>query len=111
MVLLDWSRLRGYCTRDLITVPKPLGNGTVVPGLCLVVFALTDGGNASGGWRTLRILVTFTIGGLFVSAAVYVEGWVSKRPLLSAELFRTKYMRRIAFALLCPYDVFGLILF
>lgn len=106
-----------------ITIPKSLGVGqsdvhmdwyglaTIVPGLCLTIYALTDAGGAIDGWHTPYIYVTFIVGGLFLCGAVYVEGWVSTQPLLPGELFRTKYMWRITFALLCTYGVFGLILF
>ncbi|KAF4956039.1 hypothetical protein FSARC_11691 [Fusarium sarcochroum] len=107
----------------ILTVPKTFGHGnsmirmdwyglfTVVPGLCLIIFALTDGGHAPDGWRSPRIYTTFTVGALLLLAAVYIEGWVSKQPLLPAELFQVKYMRRITFGLLCTYGVFGLFLF
>lgn len=106
-----------------LTVPKTFGTGdptvrmdwygliTIVPGLCLTIFALTDGGHAPHAWNTAYIYTTFVVGGLFICAAVYVEGWCSEQPLLPGELFRTRYMRRITFALLCAYGVFGLILF
>ncbi|SCO92129.1 related to multidrug resistance protein [Fusarium oxysporum] len=107
----------------LLTVPKKFGHGnanvhmdwygllTIVPGLCLVIYSLTDGGHAPEGWRSPRIYATFVAGALLLSAAVYVEGWVAKDPLLPPHLFRVKYMRRITFGLLCTYGVFGLFLF
>lgn len=87
------------------------GVGTIVPGLVLVVFAFTDGGNAPNGWRTPYIYVTLIIGILFLCAAVYVEGCVSSQPLLPAEIFKPKYMKRLIAALFCAYGVFGLFLF
>ncbi|WKT52427.1 Major facilitator superfamily [Fusarium oxysporum f. sp. vasinfectum] len=107
----------------LLTVPKKFGHGnanvhmdwygllTIVPGLCLVIYSLTDGGHAPEGWRSPRIYATFVAGALLLLAAVYVEGWVAKDPLLPPHLFRVKYMRRITFGLLCTYGVFGLFLF
>ncbi|XXH01264.1 carbonyl reductase (NADPH-dependent) ari1 [Hypoxylon texense] len=83
---------------------------TIVPGLLLVVYALTDGGNAPDGWRTPYIYVTFIVGGLLLCAAVYVEGWVSAQPLLSAELFRAKYMKRVSAYLFCGFGVFSIFL-
>ncbi|RYP12606.1 hypothetical protein DL765_007237 [Monosporascus sp. GIB2] len=106
-----------------LTIPGHLGDGdrnvrmdwwglcTVVPGLMLVVFALTDGGHAPDGWRTPYIFVTFTVGVLFLCVSVYVQGWVSAAPLLPAELFRPKYMKRLNVALFCSYGVFGIFLF
>jgi MFS family permease len=84
---------------------------TIVPGLILVVYAFTDGGNAPDGWRTPYIYVTLVVGVLLLCTAVYVQGWVSENPLLPAELFRPKYMKRLSLALFCAYGVFGLFLF
>lgn len=105
------------------TIPRNLGDAdhsvtmdwwgvtTIVPGVALVIFAFTDGGHAPDGWRTPYIYVTLIIGVLFLCAAVYVEGWVSKNPLLPAELFHPKYMKRLSLSLFCAYGVFGLYLF
>lgn len=84
---------------------------TIVPGLILVVFAFTQGSNAPDGWQTPYIYVTLIIGGLLLCAAVYVQGWVSSQPLLPAEIFRPKYIKRLFLALFCAYGVFGLFLF
>lgn len=88
-----------------------LGLCTIVPGLALIVFALMDGGHAPNGWRTPYIYVTFIVGVLFLAAAVYVQGWVAKNPLLPSELFKPKYMKRLVASLFCTYGVFGLFLF
>ncbi|KAI6082195.1 MFS general substrate transporter [Hypoxylon rubiginosum] len=87
------------------------GMCTIVPGLLLVVYALTDGGNAPDGWRTPYIYVTFIVGMLLLCAAVYVEGWVSAQPLLPADLFRAKYMKRVSAFLFCGFGVFSIFLF
>ncbi|KAK1251247.1 hypothetical protein MKX07_005802 [Trichoderma sp. CBMAI-0711] len=87
------------------------GTCTIVPGLVLVVYAFTDGGHAPRGWQTPYIYVTFLIGVLFLVAGVYTQGWVSSQPLLPADLFRPKYMKRLSLALFCLYGVFGLYLF
>ncbi|KAL1836255.1 hypothetical protein VTJ49DRAFT_5386 [Mycothermus thermophilus] len=84
---------------------------TVVPGLILTTFAITEGGHAPQGWRTPYILVTFLLGILFIAAAVYVEGWVAKQPLLPFDLFKPKYMARLSVALLFAYGTFGIYLF
>lgn len=88
-----------------------LGVGTIVPGLALVVFAFTQGGQAPQGWRTPYIYVTLALGLLFLAAAVYVQGWVSAQPLLPAALFKPKYMKRLCVVLFCSYGMFGLFLF
>ncbi|KAF4460916.1 hypothetical protein FALBO_12299 [Fusarium albosuccineum] len=87
------------------------GTLTIVPGLTLVVYALTDGGNAPNGWKTPYIYVTLIIGVLCLALAVYIEGWWAKQPLLPAEVFRPKYMGRLTVALFFSYGTFGLFLF
>ncbi|KAK7402879.1 hypothetical protein QQX98_011364 [Neonectria punicea] len=103
-----------------LTIPAHLGDAnpdvrmdwwglcTIVPGLALVVFALTDGGHAPDGWRTPYIYVTFVFGFLLLCGAVYVEGWVSAQPLFPPELFRPKYMKRLVASLFLSYGIFGL---
>jgi MFS family permease len=88
-----------------------LGLVTIVPGLILVVFAFTQGSNAPQGWSTPYVYITLIIGGLLLCAAVYVQGWVSAQPLLPAEIFRPRYIKRLFLALFCAYGVFGLFLF
>lgn len=88
-----------------------LGAVTIVPGLALVVFAFTDGGQAPQGWKTPYIYVTLVLGLLFLAGAVYTQGWVSAQPLLPADLFRPKYMKRLCVVLFCSYGTFGLFLF
>ncbi|KAM0427863.1 hypothetical protein ACHAPT_007322 [Fusarium lateritium] len=104
-----------------LSIPSTLGDSnpnvkmdwggllTIVPGLSLLVYALNDGGHAPNGWRTPYIIVTYVLGMLLLVAAVYVEGWVSEQPLLPAELFRPKYMKRLVACLFIEYGVFGLI--
>ena len=48
---------------------------TVVPGLVLVIFALTDGSHAPQGWATPYIPATFILGCIFLCAFIYIEGW------------------------------------
>ncbi|KAI1340628.1 major facilitator superfamily domain-containing protein [Xylariaceae sp. FL0016] len=88
-----------------------LGAATIVPGLVLVVYALTDGGSAPDGWRTPYIYVTFVIGGLLLCTSVYIEGWVAAQPLLPSDVFRPKGMTRLLFGLFCAYGVIGLFMF
>ncbi|KAJ4129291.1 hypothetical protein NW768_007827 [Fusarium equiseti] len=66
-----------------------LGTATVIPGLSLVVFALTDGGNAPQGWRTPYVYVTLIIGILCLALFVYIEGWRASQHLMPAEVFKT----------------------
>ncbi|KAI1184746.1 major facilitator superfamily-domain-containing protein [Nemania serpens] len=107
----------------LLTIPRDLGDHdegasmdwwglvTVVPGLVLVVYAFSDGGHAPDGWRSPYIYVTLIVGVLFLCAFVFVEGWVASQPLLPAEVFKPKYMRRLCTGLFCSYGIFGLFLF
>ncbi|KAI2622056.1 major facilitator superfamily-domain-containing protein [Xylaria nigripes] len=107
----------------LTTIPQDLGDQdksaimdwwglvTVVPGLSLVVYAFSDGGHVSGGWRNPSIYVTLIVGVLLLCVFVYIEGWVAAQPLLPSELFKPKYMKRLCVGLFCTYGVFGLFLF
>jgi MFS family permease len=104
------------------SIPSCLGKGdpnahtdwwgtlTIVPGLALVCFAITEGGHAPDSWATPYIFVTFIVGCLLLFAAVYTQGWVSEQPLLPAELFRPKYMKRILASIFCSFGIFGLFL-
>jgi MFS family permease len=87
------------------------GTATVVPGLVLVVFALTDGSHAPQGWATPYIPVTFVLGWIFLAAFVYVEGWVADQPLLPGDMFSVKGMKPLALALFFQYGTFGIFLF
>lgn len=88
-----------------------LGVFTIVPGLMLVVFAITDSSHAPEGWKTSYIYVTFLLGCLFLGGAIYVEGWIAKMPLLPFDLFKVKHMKALAVALFFSYGVFGIYLF
>jgi MFS family permease len=88
-----------------------LGAALIVPGLSLVVFALTDSSHAPAHWDTPYICITFVLGSLCLSAAFYVEGWVAEMPLLPFEIFKIKHMKPLALSLFFSYGVFGLYLF
>jgi MFS family permease len=88
-----------------------LGTATVVPGLVLIIFALTDGSHAPQGWATPYIPITFVIGWLFIFAFVYIEGWVAAQPLLPPDMFNVKGMKPLAVALFFQYGTFGIFLF
>ncbi|SPO05254.1 related to multidrug resistance protein [Cephalotrichum gorgonifer] len=87
------------------------GTLTIVPGLVLVVYALTDSSSAPNGWKSPYIIATLILGVLFLCAAVYLQGWVCSNPLLPADLFRPKYMKRMVFSLFLVYGAFGVWLF
>ncbi|GME22039.1 Efflux pump antibiotic resistance protein [Neofusicoccum parvum] len=84
---------------------------TIVPGLLLVVFAITDSSHAPQRWATPYIIVTFVIGVLCLCAAFYVEGWVADTPLLPFDLFEPKSMKPLIIGLFFSYGVFGIFLF
>ena len=88
-----------------------LGFLNIVPGLILVVFVITDSSHAPDGWRTPYVYVTFVLGALFLSVAVYVEGWIAKIPLVPFDLFQVKHMKPLVVALFFAYGVFGISLF
>ena len=87
------------------------GVGTIVPGLMLLNFAITDGAHAPLGWKTPYIIATAVVGVVFLGAAFYVEGWVAEQPLLPFDLFQPKYMGRLTVSLFFAYGVFGIFLF
>lgn len=84
---------------------------TIVPGLALVILALTSFGHTHDGWRMSYTYAALAVGILLLLCAIYVQGWVSPQPLLPPEIFRTKYMKRLTMALFCSYGVFGIYLF
>lgn len=87
-----------------------LGIFTVVPGLLLVVFAITDSSHTQHGWATPQIYLSFTIGIVFLGAAFYTQGWVAKEPLLPFDLFKVKSMVPLLISLFFSFGVFGIYL-
>ncbi|OAL44521.1 MFS general substrate transporter [Pyrenochaeta sp. DS3sAY3a] len=87
------------------------GTATVIPGLVLVVYALTDGSHAPNGWATPYIPVTFVLGWIFIGAFVYIEAKVAEQPLLPGDMFAVKGMIPLAIALFFMYGTFGIFLF
>ena len=88
-----------------------LGSLTIVPGLLLVVYALTDSSHAPKRWGTPYIYATLILGVLLLCGAVYIEGWVASMPLLPFDLFKVRYMKPLVLSLLLSYGVFGMYLF
>ncbi|KAK1634108.1 major facilitator superfamily transporter [Colletotrichum phormii] len=87
------------------------GAATIVPGLLLVVYAITDSSHAPQGWTSPQILVTLILGVAFLVVAWYVESRVSANPLLPGDLFAPKSMKTLVAALFFAYGTFGLFLF
>ncbi|KAF7563087.1 hypothetical protein G7046_g1016 [Stylonectria norvegica] len=101
----DYRDKRPYTSMDW------WGFSTIVPGLLLIVYALTDSTHAPNGWATPYIIVTLVLGIALLTAAWFVEMRIATNPLLPADLFKPKYMKRLMVALFFSYGTFGLFLF
>ncbi|PHH70251.1 hypothetical protein CDD82_7242 [Ophiocordyceps australis] len=87
------------------------GACTIVPGLMLFIYAITESSSASHGWASPAIVVTLVLGLIFLGAAVYVEGWIAVSPLVPADIFGVPLMKRMLFCLMLSWGVFSLYLF
>jgi MFS family permease len=87
-----------------------LGLCTIVPGLLLVVFAITDSAHTQHGWSAPQIYLSFTIGIIFLGAAFYTQGWMAKAPLLPFDLFKVTSMVPLLISLFFSFGVFGIYL-
>lgn len=83
---------------------------TIVPGLLLVVYAITDSSHSQHGWAAPQIYLTFAFGVLFLVAAFITQGWVSKEPLLPFDLFKVRSMVALLISLFFSFGVFGIYL-
>lgn len=86
------------------------GCATSIPGLMLLVYAITDSPHVAGRWSSPQIIVTFVLGVMFLIGFVYVEGWVSKAPLLPPQMFAPKYTVALYCCLLLNFGNFGIYL-
>lgn len=87
-----------------------LGAGLIVSGLVLVVFAITDSSHAPNGWRTPYVPTLLVVGCILLGGAAFVEGYVSKMPLLPFDIFSVKSMAPLTISLLLNYGVLGIYL-
>ena len=87
-----------------------LGALTITSGLILVVFAITGSSGAPDGWKTPYIIVTLVLGILILGAAVYIEGWIAKSPLLPFDLFNVPYIKPLFVGLFFSYGCLGIFL-
>lgn len=85
-----------------------LGAASIVSGLVLVVFAITESAHAEQRWRTPYIPTLFCVGFILLLVAVYVEGWVAKHPLLPADIFVTPCMIQLIIAMLFLFGSVGI---
>lgn len=81
-----------------------------VAGLVLFVFAITESSHAPQRWRTPYVYICLIAGAIILAAAVYVEGWVAKAPILPADVFRVPYMKPVVIALSLVYGGLGIYL-
>ena len=65
-----------------------LGSATIIAGLVLLVYSITDSSYAPQGWQTPYILVTFLLAFVSLGAAFYIEGWIAEQPLLPFDFFK-----------------------
>ena len=87
-----------------------LGSISIVSGLVLVIFAITDASHATHGWKTPYVYVTLVVGVLFLGIAFYIEGWVATNPLLPFDLFEVPRLPALFVALFFSYGVLGIFL-
>ena len=85
-----------------------LGALTIISGLTLTVFAITESAHAPSGWRTPYIPVCFTLGLLSLFFAAYIEMYISTHPLLPASIFTTPSMTPLLLALFLLYGTWGI---
>ncbi|KAK4507691.1 hypothetical protein PRZ48_001426 [Zasmidium cellare] len=86
------------------------GTITIVSGLILVVFAITDSAHAPNGWASIDILLTFLGGLIILGIAFWIEGWVAEQPLLPFWVFKLKFVRPFVLGLLFAYGTLGIYL-
>lgn len=84
------------------------GAFTIVSGLVLVVFAITQSAHAPSGWRTPYIPVCLALGILSLLAAAYIETRVASQPLLPASIFTIPCMTPLLLALFLLYGTWGI---
>lgn len=113
-----------FCLGSVLTSPRDYdetrrmgvkmdwwGACTIVPGLMLLVFAITGSSAAEKGWMAPHIIITLGLGIVFLVAAVYVEGWVAEAPLIPGDVFRVKHMKRMLACLFLSWGVFSIYLY
>ncbi|KAJ0104021.1 hypothetical protein J7T55_009685 [Diaporthe amygdali] len=87
------------------------GCATSIPGIFLLVYAITESSHVRGGWGSPQIIVTFVLGALLLAGFVYVENRRATHPLLPASIFAPKHMVPLFLYLFLVYGCFGIYLF
>ena len=81
---------------------------TIMSGLTLTIFAITQSAHAPLGWQTPYIPICFTLGLLLLFSAVYIETYISLHPLVPPSTFTTPSMTPLLLALLLLYGTWGI---
>ncbi|KAI9742852.1 MAG: hypothetical protein M1818_003581 [Claussenomyces sp. TS43310] len=81
---------------------------TIISGLTLTVFAITQSAHAPSGWQTPYIPVCFILGLLSLFSAFYIEMYISPHSLLPASIFTTPSMTPLLLALFLLYGTWGI---
>ena len=81
---------------------------TIISGLTLTIFAITESAHSPLGWQTPYIPICFTLGMLSLFSAVYIETYISPQPLVPPSIFTTPSMTPLLFALLLLYGTWGI---
>lgn len=84
------------------------GAVTIISGLVLLVFALTESAHAQLGWKTPYIPALFSLGVVLLLVAMYLQLHVSKDPLLPFSLFKAPALSPLLIALLLLYGGWGI---
>ena len=85
-----------------------LGALTIVSGLVLLVFSITESAHAPNGWRTPYIPTLFCVSIVLLLVSVYIEGWIADVPLLPADMFEVPGMGPLIIALMLLYGTLGI---
>ncbi|KAL9620365.1 MAG: hypothetical protein Q9160_005065 [Pyrenula sp. 1 TL-2023] len=85
-----------------------LGALTIISGLTLTVFAITQSAHAPSGWQTPYIPACFALGLILLLSAIYIEAHVSPQPLLPASIFKTPSMTPLLLAIFLLYGTWAI---
>ena len=84
------------------------GAVTMISGLTLTVFAITQSAHAPAGWRTPYIPVCFALGVISLICAAYLEVYISCQPLLPSSIFTIPSMTPLLFGIFLLYGTWGI---
>ncbi|KAI5803027.1 drug resistance protein [Geopyxis carbonaria] len=86
------------------------GAALIVPGIVLIVYALTDCANAPHGWRTPKIPITFCAGVVILGVAWWWERNMAQQPLLPGDIFKVEMFNAVVGAMFFQYGGLGIFL-